>query len=69
MNRIMLALRNWGEPIRRSQEGFLSRSGPPSEAGSIQNCTGHIRSCLMSEDCRRPIWVSKDGLRKFGSTN
>lgn len=68
MKRIMLALRNQGEPIRRSQGGFLSRSFPPSEADSIQNYTVQQGSCLMSEDCGVPIWVSKEGSGKFGST-
>lgn len=69
VNVIMLVLRSWGEPIRRSQEGLLSRSGAPSEAGSIQNNAGQIRSCLMSKD----LWGTNMGHQKgnwdIGSTN
>lgn len=56
----------------RSQGGFLSRPGPPSEAAldwSIQNYIGHLRSCLVTKD----LWGANMGHQRgnwdVGSTN
>lgn len=72
VNVIMLVQMNWGEPIRRSQGGFLSRLGPPSETGfgwSIQNYTGHLRSCLVTKDLwgGGAIWVTKGDIGMLAS--
>lgn len=53
VNTIILVYRSWGKPMRKSQGGFLLRLSPHTVAvlhWSIQNYTGHLRSCSVTTD-------------------